>query len=90
MGSAGSQVRPALPASWVAAGAIPGSRHVPLPELRARLHELPRDRDFVVYCGSGQRSYYACRILVQNGLRARNLTGSWLTWQAATRGRHAP
>jgi NADPH-dependent 2,4-dienoyl-CoA reductase/sulfur reductase-like enzyme/rhodanese-related sulfurtransferase len=65
------------------AGYIPGSVHVPLNELRSRLKELPRGRDIIVHCQSGQRSYFACRILTQDGFRARNLTGSWRTWKAA-------
>lgn len=66
-----------------AKGFIPGSIHIPLDELRARLGELPRDRELVVYCQSGQRSYYACRLLNQHGFHARNLTGSYRTWNAA-------
>ena len=62
-------------------GFIPGSIHIPLDELRQRLNELPRDREVVAYCQSGQRSYNACRILSQNGFRARNLTGSYRTWK---------
>jgi rhodanese-related sulfurtransferase len=66
-----------------AAGSIPGSIHIPLDELRPRLDELPRDREIIAYCHSGQRSYFAARILSQNGFRARNLTGSYRTWLAA-------
>lgn len=66
-----------------AEGHIPGSIFIPLHELRDRLGELPRDRDIVVYCRSGQRSYYACRILTQRGFSARNLSGAYLTWSAA-------
>jgi NADPH-dependent 2,4-dienoyl-CoA reductase/sulfur reductase-like enzyme/rhodanese-related sulfurtransferase len=68
-----------------AAGHIPGSVHIPLPELRARLHELPRDREIIVSCQSGQRSYFACRLLAQRGFNVRNLTGSYRTWQMAQR-----
>ena len=35
----------------------------------------------VVSCQSGQRSYFACRILAQHGYRVRNLAGSYRTWQ---------
>lgn len=73
-----------------ARGFIPGSVHIPLDELRARLGELPRDREIVVYCQSGQRSYFACRLLVQRGFRVRNLTGSFRTWQMASRGATPP
>lgn len=68
-----------------AQGAIPGSLHIPLDQLRRRLDELPRDRELIVYCASGQRSYYACRLLTQHGFRVRNLTGSYRTWRAACR-----
>jgi NADPH-dependent 2,4-dienoyl-CoA reductase/sulfur reductase-like enzyme/rhodanese-related sulfurtransferase len=67
-----------------AEGFIPGSIHIPLDQLRARLEELPRDREVIAHCQTGQRSYYACRLLRQRGYRARNLTGSWRTWKAAT------
>jgi rhodanese-related sulfurtransferase len=67
-----------------ARGAIPGSIHIPLPQLRSRAGELPLEKEIVVHCQSGQRSYYACRILAQRGFRARNLSGSYRTWQAAT------
>jgi NADPH-dependent 2,4-dienoyl-CoA reductase/sulfur reductase-like enzyme/rhodanese-related sulfurtransferase len=65
-------------------GGIPGSIHIPLPELRQRVGELPRDKEIVVHCQSGQRSYFACRFLSQNGYRTRNLTGSYRTWKTAT------
>jgi NADPH-dependent 2,4-dienoyl-CoA reductase/sulfur reductase-like enzyme/rhodanese-related sulfurtransferase len=66
-----------------ASGFIPGSIHIPLDEIRARMDELPRDREIVVSCLSGQRSYFACRILAQHGFRVRNLTGSYRTWKIA-------
>lgn len=65
-------------------GYIPGSLHIPLDDLRARLGELPRDKEIIAHCHSGQRSYFACRVLSQNGFHARNLSGSWRTWRTAT------
>lgn len=66
-----------------AKGHIPGSMHIPLDELRDRLAELPRDREIVTHCQSGQRSYFAARILTQRGYQVRNLTGSYRTWLTA-------
>jgi rhodanese-related sulfurtransferase len=66
-----------------AKGFIPGSIHIPLDEIRSRMNELPRDREIIAYCQSGQRSFFACRILAQHGFRVRNLTGSFRTWEAA-------
>jgi len=58
---------------------VPGAVNIPLPELRARLGELPRDREILLVCRSGQRAYYATRILLQNGFKARNLSGGMLS-----------
>jgi NADPH-dependent 2,4-dienoyl-CoA reductase/sulfur reductase-like enzyme/rhodanese-related sulfurtransferase len=57
---------------------VPGAVNIPLPQLRERLEELPRDREILVFCRSGQRAYYATRILLQNGFQARNLAGGML------------
>ena len=58
---------------------VPSAVNIPLGELRARLDELPRDRDILVICRSGQRAYYATRILLQNGFKARDLSGGMLS-----------
>lgn len=57
-----------------------GALNIPINELRSRLDELPRDREILVYCYSGVRSYYATRILIQNGFRVRNISGGILAW----------
>ena len=57
---------------------VPSATHIPLGQLRARLGELPRDRDIHVICRSGGRAYYATRILLQNGFKARTLAGGML------------
>jgi len=58
---------------------VPGALNIPLPQLRARLGELPRDREIHVICRSAQRAYYATRILLQNGLKAKNISGGMLS-----------
>lgn len=63
----------------LAVESVPGAINIPLPELRARLSELPRDREILVICRSGQRAYYATRILMQNGFKVRNLAGGMLS-----------
>jgi NADPH-dependent 2,4-dienoyl-CoA reductase/sulfur reductase-like enzyme/rhodanese-related sulfurtransferase len=63
-------------------GAIPGSLHIPVDELRSRLHEVPAGRPIVVYCQAGLRGHTAARILSQDNRDVRNLDGGWLTWQA--------
>ena len=63
----------------LAVESVPGAVNIPLPQLRARLGELPRDREILVICRSGQRAYYATRILLQNGFKARNISGGMLS-----------
>jgi NADPH-dependent 2,4-dienoyl-CoA reductase/sulfur reductase-like enzyme/rhodanese-related sulfurtransferase len=58
---------------------MPGTVNIPLGELRGRLAELPRDRDILVICRSAQRAYYATRILLANGFRARVISGGMLS-----------
>jgi NADPH-dependent 2,4-dienoyl-CoA reductase/sulfur reductase-like enzyme/rhodanese-related sulfurtransferase len=58
---------------------VPGAVNIPLPQLRVRLGELPRDREILVICRSAQRAYYATRILLQNGFKARNISGGMLS-----------
>jgi NADPH-dependent 2,4-dienoyl-CoA reductase/sulfur reductase-like enzyme/rhodanese-related sulfurtransferase len=57
---------------------VPGAVNIPLPELRSRLAELPRDREIHIICRSAQRAYYATRILLQNGFKAKNISGGML------------
>jgi len=57
---------------------VDGSVNIPLGQLRSRLDELPRDQTIHVFCRSGQRSYYATRLLLQNGFDARNISGGTL------------
>lgn len=48
-------------------GYIPNSVHIPLGELRDRIHELDKNKQMIPYCAIGVRSYIAARILEQNG-----------------------
>jgi NADPH-dependent 2,4-dienoyl-CoA reductase/sulfur reductase-like enzyme/rhodanese-related sulfurtransferase len=63
-------------------GYIAGSLHIPLPELRKRLSEIPEAKEIVTYCQSGQRSYNASRFLKQKGFKVKNLSGGYLTWKS--------
>jgi rhodanese-related sulfurtransferase len=63
----------------LAVESVPGALNIPLPEVRARLGELPRNREILIICRSAQRAYYATRILLQNGFKARNLSGGMLS-----------
>ena len=56
----------------------PRAVNIPLGQLRSRLDELPRDQEILVICRSGGRAYYATRMLLQRGFRARTLAGGML------------
>jgi NADPH-dependent 2,4-dienoyl-CoA reductase/sulfur reductase-like enzyme/rhodanese-related sulfurtransferase len=58
---------------------VPGAFNIPLEQLRSRLDELPRDREINVICRSGQRAYTATRILLQNGFKAKDISGGMLS-----------
>ncbi|MCF7973347.1 MAG: FAD-dependent oxidoreductase [Phycisphaerae bacterium] len=68
----------------VRAGTIPGSMNIPVDELRSQLGDMDRDREYLVFCQVGLRGYLACRVLTQNGFKARNLTGGYKTYCAMT------
>lgn len=63
----------------LAVSALPGAINIPLPEIRSRIGELPRDKRLAVICGTGKRSYFAVRILRQNGFDAVNVSGGFKT-----------
>jgi NADPH-dependent 2,4-dienoyl-CoA reductase/sulfur reductase-like enzyme/rhodanese-related sulfurtransferase len=67
--------------SEFSSGHIEGAVNIPLPQIRDRLHELQPDREIWLYCGVGQRSYYALRILRQHGFNVRNLSGGFKTYE---------
>ena len=56
--------------------------NIPLSVLRGKMNELPRDQEILVYCGVGQRSYYAARILRLNGFPARSISGGMMTYKS--------
>ena len=63
----------------LAVESAPGALNIPIGQLRARLDELPRDGEILVVCRSGQRAYYATRLLLQTGFKARTLAGGMLS-----------
>ncbi len=72
-------------AEWEA-GHIAGVLNIPLPELPARLAEVPADRPLLVHCQSGARSAIAVSLLRAQGFgRVANLSGGFAAWRAAGR-----
>lgn len=62
-------------------GIIPGAICIPVDELRERMKELDKSKEYVIYCAVGIRGYIACRILMQNGFEnVRNLSGGYRSY----------
>ncbi|MCX6348623.1 MAG: FAD-dependent oxidoreductase, partial [Candidatus Aureabacteria bacterium] len=65
---------------------IAGSRHIPLGTLRGRLDDLPTDKEIILVCSSGIRSYEAALILQAEGFsRVRAMDGGMIAWPYAKR-----
>ena len=65
-----------------AAGHAEGFVNLPVDDLREHLAEIPADKPVYVICQSALRSYIACRILAQHGLRCSHLSGGWRLYTA--------
>jgi rhodanese-related sulfurtransferase len=62
-------------------GILPGSQHLPMHMLPLRISEFPKDKEIVLYCRSGARSYNACYFLMQQGFdNVINLRGGIMDW----------
>ncbi|MEH6891142.1 rhodanese-like domain-containing protein [Bacillus sp. JJ864] len=68
----------------VAEGKIPGALHIPLRLLEFRMHDLDKQKEYVIVCRSGGRSSQAVRFLESHGFQVINMTGGMLTWEGKT------
>jgi len=66
-------------------GKIEGALHIPIDNLRSRLSELDKQKNYIPFCAIGFRGYLAHRILVQNGFKSRNLSGGFMTYTMANK-----
>lgn len=64
------------------AGNIPGTKLIPVDELRNHVDEL-KGKDVIVTCAVGQRGHTATQILRSHGIKVRNLDGGYTTWKMA-------
>lgn len=64
-----------------ARGFAPGSRHLPLSQLKRRLGELPTDRPVAFICQSGRRSAMAATAARRAGMDAYNVAGGMIAWE---------
>ena len=62
---------------------IAGAKLILLNELRHRIKELPKGREIICGCASGNRSRSAARILAKEGYNVSDLTGGMLACRRA-------
>jgi rhodanese-related sulfurtransferase len=68
-----------------ALGHVPEAINLPLGSIASRLADLPRDRELVLVCNSGNRSSLAAQLLLREGYDAAkvaNLEGGTSAWRA--------
>jgi rhodanese-related sulfurtransferase len=66
------------------AGHIAGARSIPVPELQARLREIPKGREIVAYCRGPYCVFAdeAVKFLLSNGRKAFRLESGFPDWRA--------
>lgn len=60
----------------------PNTTLIPLDQLPARINEVPKDREILVVCRSGNRSQEGRDILLAAGYNATSMTGGLKEWYA--------
>lgn len=64
-----------------ASGYVPGAVNIPHDQVAARLAEVPKDKEVVVYCRSGRRALMAADVLAGNGFKdLAHLEGDIIAW----------
>jgi rhodanese-related sulfurtransferase len=62
-------------------GVIPGARHIHIDDLRDRIGDLDPEKDIILYCAVGLRSYVGHRLLAMKGFKKlKTLTGGINSW----------
>ena len=54
---------------------LTGSINIPFPTLRANLDKLDRSKPVITVCAFGKMSYFAARVLAQNGFDVKSFSG---------------
>ena len=61
----------------------PAAKLISLGALSRRLKELPKEREILVICASGNRSSQAANMLAAEGFQVTNVSGGMAAWQRA-------
>ena len=67
--------------SEVIQGVLPDSKYLPMHLIPLKIADFPKDKEIILYCRSGVRSYHACKFLMQEGFdKVINLKGGIIAW----------
>ena len=69
-------------ASELASGSIPGARNIAHTRLKARLTELPNDKELLVHCRTGHRATAAVSFLERQGFDVVHIGSKIADWKA--------
>ena len=63
---------------------IPGVTLLPMSEIQSRLDEVPKDKEVIITCRTGNRSGQVTQFLAQNGYdNVHNMQGGIVAWEEA-------
>ena len=63
---------------------IPGVTLLPMSEIQSRLDEVPKDKEVIITCRTGNRSGQVTQFLTQNGYdNVHNMQGGIVAWEEA-------
>jgi len=72
------------PEEWAHDGRIDGATLIPIDEIEARVGELPKEAEIIVYCHVGARSHAVAHYLTQVGYaNVSDMEGGIEAWQWA-------
>lgn len=61
---------------------LEGAIHIPLNQLRKRLSELDKSKEYITYCAMGLRGYIAYRMMKLNGFKVKDMGGGTVIYYA--------
>ena len=69
----------------VAAGMIPGAKHIRMGDIPANLDYFDKDKEYIFICRSSARSGNVCYYLQEQGFKVRNMVGGMMHWSGETK-----
>jgi NADPH-dependent 2,4-dienoyl-CoA reductase/sulfur reductase-like enzyme/rhodanese-related sulfurtransferase len=75
LSDAGDQIIDVRPAAVSSRSPVPRAKNIPLAQLRSRLMEIDPTKPVFTICQMGKTSYFAARILANNGFDASSIIG---------------